>query len=52
MSPDLERSQFAFGGDGLKLWRVAANILDIKITEFPASLFTVLKKYCAYTHNM
>jgi len=47
MSPDLERSQVAFRGDGLKIWRVAANILNIKIIEFPASLFMVLKKYYA-----
>jgi hypothetical protein len=42
MSTDLELSQVAFGGDSLKIWRVAANILDIKIIEFPALLFTVL----------
>jgi hypothetical protein len=47
MSPDLERSQVAFGGDGLKIWRVATNILDNKIIEFPASLLMVLKKYYA-----
>ena len=31
ISPDLGRFQVAFGGDGLKIWRVAANMLDIKI---------------------
>jgi hypothetical protein len=52
MSPDLEGSQVAFGGDGLKIWRVTSNILNIKVIEFPASLFMVLKKYCAKTHNI